>query len=110
MQKINDYILHKKTESEVVFEIKIGVYSLEAIYQTAYVFTKEAYIVLDGNPNKNIVITLLWKKPQKNISKNIVGMFMNELLNQTVRNIVSSQNIKEKELIMSKVVSMNLNL
>jgi len=90
-------------KNKIEFTVNTEVYPLEAIYQTAYVFTKNHYIKIDGNPNKKLKIKLKEKNPN-NEKTDLEGEFSNEILNQTIRNIVHLQNAKSKESIILKAL------
>lgn len=105
---IHHHILHQ-SDAEITFEIDTKTYPLEAIYQTAYVFTRDSYIILDGNPEEKMKVSLCFKNPKQLEEKNLAGSFMNELLNQTIRISVSKASQKQKEAILSHALSVNLN-
>lgn len=92
-------------DGSVVFSLDTKLYPTEVIYQTAYVFTRDAYVILDGDPEKIIKVNLRWKDlDQKFKPIEIRGKFTNELLNQTVRGMVNLQNAKLKEQIVSRAL------
>ena len=63
----------------VILNINPKVYPLETIYSAAYVFLDKAYILLDGDPKKEILVKLKPKEKQ-NLEK-LGGDFLNELIN-----------------------------
>ena len=65
----------------VVLEINPKVYDLEVIYSAAYVFLDNTYVLLDGDPETNIIVKL---KPKEEQDLEKLGMeFFNELVNHT---------------------------
>ena len=103
-KSVKNLILHKEFKGGVEFQIDVNFYPMEVIYQTAYVFTRDTYVVLDGNFTKKIKVTLVWKDEQKQENENLVGNFMNELLNQTIRGMVNLRNRTAKEHIISRAL------
>ena len=59
-------------------ELKLNpkIYPLDVIYSAAYVFLDRAYIKLDGDPEKEIVVNIEGKK-----GEDLDKEFMNELVN-----------------------------
>jgi len=78
--------MHEKNVSfdikEGATEIKINskVYPLDVIYQAADVFVDKAYAYLDGDPEKEIIVTLK-PKGQDTGLESLAGDFKNELVN-----------------------------
>jgi His-Xaa-Ser system protein HxsD len=55
------------------------IHNLDVVYSAAYVFLDKAYILLDGDPEKEIIVTL---KPKEGNDAEKLGLeFSNELLN-----------------------------
>jgi len=74
----------EKKEGCDLFFINPKIYPLDVIYSVANVFLDKAYILLGGDPKKEIVVELRPKEEKKKgeIEK-IGGQFSNELLNYT---------------------------
>lgn len=89
-------------------KIKINpkIYPLEAVYLTCYNFLERFYIKLDGDPKKEI---LVFFEPQKRISEKKLRKFEKEfekeLLNSTIRVMISKQNKKIRESILLTALS-----
>jgi His-Xaa-Ser system protein HxsD len=79
-------INEKKIKDDMIsFTINPKIYSLETIYSTAYVFLDRAYIKLDGDPEKEIIIQIKLKKSQdKKDTKEILEQISNEFLNELI--------------------------
>jgi len=90
----------KKTKSQIEVIINPKIYPLEAVYGAAYVFLDRAYLKLDGDPEKKILVQI---KSKENYSKkkleNLAGDFLNELLNYGLRYQISKNNRKIREYI-----------
>ena len=89
-----------KKENKVIVPINTKVYPLEAIYGAVYVFIDKAYVFLDGNPEKEILVQLKGKKDLtiKDLKK-LAGEFLNELLSSSLRHQISKSNSKIREYI-----------
>ncbi len=87
-------------ENQIIFRLNTKTYPLEAIYSTAYVFLDRAYIFLDGDPKKEIVVYLKGKeKLNSQELENLKGEFCNELLNYLLRKEIAKANQKIREII-----------
>ena len=103
---IKNHILQDSSE-EICFEIPVNIYPLEAIYQTAYVFTQKHFVSLDGNPKETIQVSLCFKNINDPENKNLAGSFMNELLNQALRLMVNERNKDEKKEVIANALNVN---
>lgn len=107
MQDTNGFsfeLLNK--DNSVKFKINTQIYSLSAIYQAAYFFLDKVYVFLDGDPKKEILVIFKAKEEiegEGGLSK-IAGEFYNELLNQLLREKVSSTNAKIREYVVSQAL------
>jgi len=79
---------------------------LDIIYSAAYIMIDKAFIVLDGNPDAEILVELKKKKYSQNI-KELVEEFNEELLNYSVYKIQSDKNKKIRELILQRLMITN---
>lgn len=69
----------KLAKDSVELVINPKVYSLDVVYSAAYVFLDKAYVLLDGDPKKKIIVKL---KAKKKADLEKLGLeFMNELVN-----------------------------
>ena len=106
MKKNNRKFSVFKDHAEIFLNPKI--YPLPVIYNTSYVFIDKAYLILDGDPKKELVVIINPKKKQ-NI-KNLVGDFYNELLNFAVYHAQTEMNKDIKKAIMQRVLLTNQTL
>jgi His-Xaa-Ser system protein HxsD len=86
--------------NHLIFKLNTQTYPLEAIYSTAYVFLDRAYVYLDGNPKKEIIVSLKGKEKlnEKQI-ESLKGEFHNELLNYILRAEIAKRNQKVRDFI-----------
>ena len=93
------------------FEIKDGsvfvsvnpkIYPLDVIFSAAYIFTDKNYIILDGNPEEEIIVEI---KPKEDIygMEKIAMEFNNELINYSSYAIQLMRNAHLREHIIHKV-------
>ncbi len=87
-------------KNQIKIEINPEIYPLEAVYGAAYVFLDKAYLRLDGDPKKKIIVNI---KSKNNLNKkeleNLANDFLNELLNYGLRYKISKNNRKIREYI-----------
>jgi len=101
---VNNVEINEKDKICLVY-INPQIYSLDVIYSAAYVFIDKAYIIIDGNPKKEIKVII---KPKENYDLNQLGMeFNNELLNYAVYKKQSDKNRGIRETIMQRALITN---
>ena len=87
-------------ENQIVFYLNSKIYPLEATYSTAYVFLDRVFVYLDGDPAKEIMVSLKGKeKLNKTQLENLQGEFQNELLNYLLRVEIAKRNQKVRNFI-----------
>lgn len=92
----------EKEKKVVKLTVNSKIYSLDAIHDAALKFLDNTYIFLDGDPEKEVVITLKGKKElsEKKL-KDLAGEFSNELINSNIRFRISKSNKLIREYIVS---------
>ena len=97
--KINKNKINQK-ENQIVFWLNTKTYPLEAVYSAAYTFLDRAYVYLDGDPKKEIIVSLKGKKKlNKKQIQALRGEFYNELLNYVLRVEIAKRNQKVRDFI-----------
>lgn len=92
-------------ENQIVFRLNSKNYPLEAVLNAAYVFIDKVYVYLDGEPEKEICISLKSKNELDKIQLEALrGEFLNELLNYLVRIQIAKQNKKIREFIVGSAL------
>ena len=86
-------------QSDVVLEIEEGLYSLDAIYGTAYVFIDRCYVLLDRPSPGRISVRLRPKADTSATAEDLMGEFENELLGQAWRRLLVEENRKLVETV-----------
>lgn len=93
----------KRGENSLELKINPKIYSLNAIYKTAYFFLDKVYVFLSGDPKTAIKVNFKAKEANLDLKK-LVDEFYNELLNQLLREKVSYSNSKLREFIVAKAL------
>ena len=102
-------IKYSKKGNYVLFSINPEIYPLDVIYFASYVLLDRAYIILDGNPKKEIKVEIR-KKEKKQDLKQLVFLFNYELLNYSTYKILSEKNKNLREIILQKLLMTHTNL
>lgn len=98
--------VEQKNKGGVILSLNPKIYPLKAVYGTCYVFLDRAYVFLDGDPEKEIKVTMKAKEGfTKKQLEEIVGEFSNELLNCTLRNQIAKENLKIREYIIGQALA-----
>lgn len=95
----------KVEEGSVIVNINPKLYGLETVYSAAYVFLDRAYIMLDGDPEKEIVVKLKAKK-EEDLEK-LGSEFFNELINYADYQKRAEQTKKIREMLMERALITN---
>ena len=89
----------------ITISVNSKLYPLEAVYSAAYVFMDRAYIVLDGDPEKEIIVKI---KPKSGcLLENIEGEFNNELLNYADYLTRAKETKKIREMFLQRAILSN---
>ncbi|MBU2579530.1 His-Xaa-Ser system protein HxsD [Patescibacteria group bacterium] len=98
MKMIKSQINSQK--NQITFFLDNKIYPLEAIYSTAHVFLDRAYVFLDENSEKKIIVNLKGKKKISSEKlKELYGEFCNELLNYLLRVKIAERNKKVRDFV-----------
>ena len=87
-------------------KLKTGIYPIEAIISGCYEYLDEAYFFLDGNPEKQIELTVELKKPPKFklTEKEICNELVNKILYYALRLKISKANKAITEMIVNRAI------
>jgi His-Xaa-Ser system protein HxsD len=92
-------------EDCVVLSVNPKVYPIDAVYSAAYVFLDRAYILLDGDPKKEILVEL---KPKNEEGLEKLGRdFNNELINYADYKKRSKNTKKIREMLLQRALITN---
>src|SRR3989344_2997038 len=72
-----------KKEGFVTLSLNPKVYPLDVVYSASYVFLDKSYVLLDGNPKREVIVELRFKerKGSKKQLERLGRDFLNELVN-----------------------------
>ncbi|MFW6025216.1 MAG: His-Xaa-Ser system protein HxsD [Candidatus Woesearchaeota archaeon] len=91
-----------KKEKCVYALVDPNFYPLEAVYDAAYNFLDRAYILFDGDPQKEIKVRLKGKEElNKSELELLAKEFFNELINSGLRRKISKKNKNIREYMVS---------
>jgi len=89
----------------IVISINPKIYYLDVIYASAFVFIDKAYVILDGDPKKEVFVKLTPK--EKYDLKKLGNEFYNELLNYAAYKVQSEKTKKIREMIVQRALFTN---
>ncbi|MEY2484195.1 MAG: hypothetical protein QOK24_2723 [Verrucomicrobiota bacterium] len=90
--------------SGLLAEVDLGVYSIPALLRVAYRFTDRCYVHLQ-HKNEHVVEVRFRSKKDGAALAAIAGEFCNELLDQSLREIVASESAPVRNLIIAHALS-----
>jgi His-Xaa-Ser system protein HxsD len=90
----------------VIIKLQPKIYSLDVIYSAAYVFMDRVYIILDGDPEKEIIVKLKAKKSED--MEKLSGEFYNELVNYSVYKKQVEKNSGIRQMIVERALLTNM--
>lgn len=96
----------KLSGDNVIININPKIYALETIYSAAYVFLDRAYIILDGDPEKEILVKLKLKDQGGDL-KELGLQFYNELINYADYQKRAEQTKKIREMLLERALITN---
>lgn len=95
----------KINDGQAVIAVNPKLYPLEAVYSAAYVFMDRAYIVLDGDPEKEILVKMHLKA--EGSLETLGNEFNNELLNYADYLTRAKETKKIREMILRRAIITN---
>jgi His-Xaa-Ser system protein HxsD len=85
-------------------QVDLGVYSLSALLRVAYRFTDRCYLHLQRQSGQKIEVRFRSKSSETSLDQ-IAGEFCNEILDQTLREIVACESEPVRNLILAHALS-----
>jgi len=67
-------------EKYVLLSLNPSIYPLEVVYAASYIMMEKCYVVLDGDPKQELIVTIRPKNPELELEK-IAREFNDELIN-----------------------------
>jgi len=81
-----------KNKGNVIISVNPKVYGLDTIFSAAYIFIDKAYVIVDGDPNEEIIVQLKAKDKKVDLEK-LGKEFNNELINYSFYGIQTARNM-----------------
>lgn len=95
-------------DNSIIASINPRIYPLDVVMSAAYVFTENNYIILDGDPENEIIIQIV---PKNNADLEKLGLeFNNELVNYAEYAIQSAKTMHLRQLLFSKALMTTGNI
>lgn len=93
-------------DDRAVLKVNPRIYPLELVYSAAYIMIDKAFILLDGDPDKSVVVEIRKKKKDQDLN-DLIRQFNEELLNYAVYKVQSEKNKKLREIILYRALLTN---
>jgi His-Xaa-Ser system protein HxsD len=100
--KKNSNVEIDKKEGRALVSINPKIYSLDVVYSAAYVLLDKAHIILDGDPEEEIIAEIIPKG--ENTLKELAENFNEELLNYSVYKTQTEKNKGIRQAIMQRAL------
>jgi His-Xaa-Ser system protein HxsD len=95
-----------KKEGYVLVSVNPKIYPVDVVLSSAYIFTDNCYVLVDGDPNEEIIVELRPKDKKEDIE--IIGRnFNNELINYANYAVQAIKNERLREAILNRVLLTN---
>ena len=95
-----------KDNNLITISLKPEIYNLDTVYAASYVFLERAYLFLDGDPAKEIIVKL--KPKESEDLEKLGGEFNNELINYGFYKRQVNENQEIRKAIVQRALGTNL--
>ena len=95
-----------KEKGHVLVSVNPKIYPVDVVMSSAYVFTENCYVLVDGDPSEEIIVELKPKNYTTDLEK-IGRDFNNELINYANYPVQAIKNAKLREVILNRVLLTN---
>jgi His-Xaa-Ser system protein HxsD len=96
-----DNIEVNKSKGNVIISVNPKVYGLDTIFSAAYIFIDNAYVIVDGDPNEEIIVQLRAKDKKMDLEK-LGREFNNELINYSFYGIQTARSMPIRAAIVQR--------
>ncbi len=101
----------EQKENQITLSINPKIYPLEVIYSAAYMFLDKAYVMIDGDPETEIIISMKAKENMNKDDLEKIGLkFHNELVNYSVYVVQAARNTEIRKTIVERALGTNLGV
>lgn len=87
----------------VVISVNPKIYPISTIFSAAYILVDKAWVLIDGDPNEEIIVQLRRKDSKINLEE-LGRSFNNELVNYSVYNVQVEKNAVLRGMIIQKAL------
>lgn len=101
--KISNIEVYK---DHILVTVNPKVYPLDVLYSAAYVLLDKAYVVIDGDPDKKVIVEIRPKEKYDLIK--LGNEFNNELINYAVYKVQSEKNRAIREAFIQRALLTNV--
>ena len=91
-----------------IISVNPKMYPLSVIYSAAYWLLDRVHVLIDGDPETEVLVEIRPKKEQKVDLKKIGYEFNDELINYSVYTVQATRNKKLREMIVENALAGNL--
>jgi len=101
LKSIDNLEIHEK-ENIVLVSVNPKIFPLQVVYSAAFVSMEKAYVIIDGNPEMEIVVTL---RPKEGRNPEELGRkFTEELVNYSVSMVESQRTMELRKVLIEKAL------
>lgn len=100
---MKNYSLDKANKS-VVISLSSKIYPLEVIYSAAYTFLDRAFVIIDGDPDKEILVQFKAKDSKQDL-EDLAQSFNNELVSYAVYVVQAARSSGIRQAIVQAALS-----
>jgi len=90
-----------KNKGNVIISVNPKIYGLDTIFSAAYIFIDKAYVIVDGDPNEEIIVQLKAKDKKMDLEK-LGKEFNNELINYSFYGIQTARSMPIRAAIVQR--------
>jgi len=94
----------ENSDPNIEITVDLGLYSQTAILKATYKFTGNYYVRISTVSGNSIIVTFT-SKSSSNLPGNLKDEFLNELLDQRLREQISAETLPVRNLIMAHALS-----
>jgi len=94
-----------KKDGYVMVSVNPKIYPLDIVLSAGYVFTERCYVLVDGDPEEELIVELRPKK--KESIENLGRDFNNELINYANYAVRALKNERMREMIVQRALQTN---
>jgi len=94
-----------KKDGYVMVSVNPKIYPLDVVLSSGYVFTEKAYVLIDGDPEEEIIVEL--RPKNKEDVESLGREFNNELVNYATYAVQTLKNERMREAIINRVLETN---